>query len=170
MKFEKVVLNGVDGIIRINFEGLELPDMGYDPSMYLDFNIKTYQPLHAGRNQEEWDKVFGYPTKFLNTLKDEELQQLALLYIYSNMEIRRKIESEKLVITRDMSDQDREVVMVHNQNLIHMLGSEISEQVAAVDKKISLYEKLVQWVYDGNVVVTVPPHIGELPQHSAEKN
>ena len=57
MKFEKVVLNGVDGIIRINFEGLELPDMGYDPSMYLDFNIKTYQPLHAGRNQEEWDKV-----------------------------------------------------------------------------------------------------------------
>ena len=169
MKFEKVVLNGVDGIIRINFEGLELPDMGYDPSMYLDFNIKTYQPLHAGRNQEEWDKVFGYPTKFLNTLKDEELQQLALLYIYSNMEIRRKIESEKLVITRDMSDQDREVVMVHNQNLIHMLGSEISEQVAAVDKKISLYEKLVQWVYDGNVVVTVPPHIGELPQHFAEK-
>lgn len=169
MQFKKIKTNDKDSIIRLEFDGIKLPELSYDPLVYLDFNVKTYQPLHSGRSQEEWDKIFSYPTKFINTLDSESQSQLAMMFIYSNMMIRKKIEDEKQTLTADMDNKQREAVNISNQNLINILGSILSEVVASVDKKIDLYNKLLKWVYDGNVQVVVSDSIGSRPQDSVEK-
>lgn len=168
MKYVKVVDDTKTPYVKVDLEGLKLPTEiteKLDPEIYLLFNIPTYKAVRAAQPQSEWDKVFKIPEEFLKTLPDEDLINLALCYMYCHYTIESETKRQQRIDAK-MTDSEVITIKNYNANIVHNLETTLSLSIAALDENTNIYDKIHQFVADGNVPVNVAANVGERPQDS----
>lgn len=168
MKFEKKVDGGVV-YVCLNPEGLQLPVLPFDPKPFLEFKIgSTYKTLAAGRSQEEWDIVFGYPEKFLNSefLTDEDRGKILSTMVYMHYLIRSKLNADNIVL-----DSKSANVQYRSKAEMLNLQNELSRVMCTLNDSVSFLKKLRVFAADSRYVPQpeCDPNLGTRPQDSQEK-
>lgn len=165
MKFRKEIDDTGRSFIRIDLEGLELPKFNFDINGLLDFSVDTYEVLKASKDMEKWGDVFKIPEQFLATLTDDELRQIAAVYIYAHWLILTRM-AEQRPIPDDNAVMASQIRML-NAEIFRKLENELSELIANLDSAIDLYPKLLDYTIR-EVPVQQSEHVGERPQDSSD--
>ena len=164
MKFIKDTTSS-EACVYLDLEGLQLPNMGFDPEPLLHFNADTYSTLKPSAAQDRFDITFYYPNLFLETLNDQEKLLFAATIITMHYSIITEINPEN--INLDSHNPD---VIRNNDMIMYRLEDKLAQRIASLDDpdKLNLYERL-QWFCNENVTIEESDDVGEAPQHTPEK-
>lgn len=147
MKFVKIpALDGKNAIVRLDMEGLKLPDIPKDiqnPLALLDFEITTYRACMARTKPGDWEKLCECPNKFFATLSDKDKIAIAQCIWFMHYRLRDVIN----VANIDMSTDDEDIMQLNSQK-VEGISNELADALDALDTDIDLYRKVHNFVVE----------------------
>ncbi len=158
MKFVKQIDQYGKAYTRLDLEGLVIPyDGGEFPSELLDFHYDTYQITGANANEDEWEKVFGPTHKFFKTRCTES----------DLIEIACTLALMQTTINTAMLGDGVSAPVIDGTSM-GKLESTLSQMLCKMEQKLNLYNRLVDFITEGEVPIRPTKDAGEKPQHTNE--